>query len=328
MLNTDLTNNDKLDDIVSSDLSAMKDFIFRNVDDEDAKLATDIISHLVKSGGKKIRPKLVFIICKMLKYSGENRINIAASVEFIHNATLLHDDVLDESEARHGVKTANKIWGNKSSILVGDLLLTLAFRWLIECGNLNILSILSEASHSLVKGEIKQMTARFNPHTIRENYFDIIEEKTASLFSACCEATSTVSGATSDETERLKNFGFNFGMAFQIIDDILDYTADQSTSGKQVGKDFCEGKVTLPAIIAYEKGNPVEQKFWKKCFSSAERNFDQALHYINHHNAIQLSMEKARHYVNMAQDNLSTFSDSPYKTALIDFLNASIERQV
>ncbi|OWZ25405.1 polyprenyl synthetase family protein [Wolbachia endosymbiont of Wuchereria bancrofti] len=327
MLNTDLTNNDILDDIVSSDLSAMKNFIFRDVNNEGVKLAADIISHLVRSGGKKVRPKLVFIICKMLNYSGEDRVKVAASVEFIHNATLLHDDVLDESEARHGVKTANKIWGNKSSILVGDLLLTLAFRWLIECGNLNILSILSGASHSLVNGEIKQMAARFNSHTIRKNYFDIIGKKTASLFSACCEAASVISNATSNETERLKNFGLNFGMAFQIIDDTLDYTADQRTSGKQVGKDFFEGKVTLPAIIAYEKGSPAEQKFWKKCFSLAERNFDQALHYINHHNAIQLSIEKARHYVNMAQNNINTFSDSSYKIALIDFLNASIERQ-
>lgn len=328
MLNTGLINNGKLDDIISSDLSAMKDFIFRDVDNEDIKLAVDVISHLVRSGGKKIRPKFVFILCKMLNYSGEDRVRVAASVEFIHNATLLHDDVLDESEARHGVKTANKIWGNKSSILVGDLLLTLAFRWLIECENLNVLSILSRASHLLVKGEIKQMTTRFNPHTTRENYFDIIGEKTASLFSACCEAASVISGATSGETERLRNFGFNFGMAFQIIDDMLDYTADQNTSGKQVGKDFFEGKVTLPAIIAYEKGSLAEQKFWEKCFSSAEHNFDQALHYISHHNAIELSIKNARHYVNMALNDISTFSDSPYKTALIDFLNTSIERQV
>ncbi|WCR57602.1 polyprenyl synthetase family protein [Wolbachia endosymbiont of Ctenocephalides felis wCfeJ] len=322
-----LANKDILDNIVSSDLSAMEGFIFSSIGGEGIELAANVISHLVKSGGKKIRPKLVFIICKMLNYSGEDRIRVAASVEFIHNATLLHDDVLDESEVRHGVETANKIWGNKSSILVGDLLLTLAFRWLIECKNLNVLSILSRASHSLVKGEIKQMTACFNPHTIRKNYFDIIGEKTASLFSACCEAASAISGATSDETEKLRNFGFNFGMAFQIIDDMLDYTANQNTSGKQAGKDFLEGKVTLPAIIAYEKGSPAEQKFWENCFSLAERDFNQALYYINHHNAIQLSIEKARHYANVAQDNISTFSDSPCKTALVNFLNTSIERQ-
>ncbi|MCV3769584.1 MAG: polyprenyl synthetase family protein, partial [Wolbachia pipientis] len=244
----------------------------------------------------------------------------------IHNATLLHDDVLDESEVRHGVKTANKVWGNKSSILVGDLLLTLAFRWLIECENLNILSILSRASHLLVKGEIKQMTTCFNPCTIRENYFSIIGEKTASLFSACCEAASVISGAASDDIEKLRNFGFNFGMAFQIIDDMLDYTASQSASGKQIGKDFLEGKVTLPAIIAYEKSSPKEQKFWEKCFSSAERDFDQALYYINYHNAVKFSIEKAMHYISMAQNNISTFSDSSYKTALIDFLNASIRK--
>ncbi|APR98865.1 polyprenyl synthetase family protein [Wolbachia endosymbiont of Folsomia candida] len=328
MLNADLTSNDKLGGIISSDLFAMKEFIFRNVNSEHTELAANIISHLIESGGKKIRPKLVFIICKMLDYSGNNSINVAAAVEFIHNATLLHDDVLDESDARHGVKTANKIWGNKSSILVGDLLLTLAFQWLIECGNLNILSILSEASHFLVRGEIKQMTTLFDPSTMRENYFDIIGEKTASLFSACCEAAAIVSGSTNDETERLKNFGFNFGMAFQIIDDVLDYTADQSTSGKQVGKDFFEGKVTLPAIIAYEKGYSEEKKFWQKCFSSAERNFDQAMVYINNHNAIHLSIKKAKHYINAAQDSISTFSDSIYKNALVDFLNISIERRM
>ncbi|MGL9732848.1 MAG: polyprenyl synthetase family protein [Wolbachia sp.] len=328
MLNTGLINNGKLDDIISSDLSAMKDFIFRNVDNENIKFAADIISHLIESGGKKIRPKFVFILCKMLNYSGKDRVRVAASVEFIHNATLLHDDVLDESEARHGVKTANKIWGNKSSILIGDLLLTIAFRWLIECENLNVLSILSRASHLLVKGEIKQMTTCFNPHTTRANYFDMIGEKTASLFSACCEAASIISCATNDETKKLRNFGFNFGMAFQIIDDMLDYTVNQNISGKKIGKDFFEGKVTLPAIIAYEKGSLAEQKFWEKCFSSTERNFDQALHYISHHNAIEHSIKNARHYVNMALNDISTFSDSPYKTALINFLNTSIERQV
>ncbi|WP_168464078.1 polyprenyl synthetase family protein [Wolbachia endosymbiont of Ctenocephalides felis wCfeT] len=318
------TSNKKLDDIVFSDLLIMEDFISRNVAYEHSELAANIISNLIKSGGKKIRPKLVFIVCKMLNYSGENRINVAAAVEFIHNATLLHDDVLDDGEARHGVKTANKIWGNKSSILVGDLLLTLAFRWLIECGNLNILSILSEASHSLVKGEIKQMTTQFSHKTMRENYFGIIEEKTASLFSACCETAAVVSGATNDETTRLKNFGFNFGMAFQIIDDVLDYTA--STSGKQIGKDFFEGKITLPAIIAYENGNNKEQEFWQECFSSIniERDFNQALRYIEYHNAIQLSMEKAKHYIDAAQSNII---DSPYKTVLINFLNESIERR-
>ncbi|MDG7056313.1 MAG: polyprenyl synthetase family protein [Wolbachia endosymbiont of Meromenopon meropis] len=327
MLNADSINHARLDDLVSSDLSDMRDFIFRNIDDESIKLATDVISHLIESGGKKIRPKFIFVLCKMLNYSGEDRVRVAASLEFIHNATLLHDDVLDESEARHGVKTANKIWGNKSSILVGDLLLTLAFRWLIECENFNIFSILSKASHLLVKGEIKQMTTCFNPRTARKNYFDIIGEKTASLFSACCEAASVISGATSDERKRLKNFGFNFGIAFQIIDDMMDYTANQNISGKQVGKDFFDGKVTLPAIIAYEKGSIAEQKFWEKCFSSVEHNFGQALHYISHHNAIELSMKNARRHIKMALSDISVFSDSPYKTALTDFVNTIIERQ-
>ncbi|WFW29711.1 MAG: polyprenyl synthetase family protein [Wolbachia endosymbiont of Menacanthus eurysternus] len=328
MLHISLINSsNKLDDIISSDLSIMKDFIFKSINNEGIELITDVVSHLIGSGGKKIRPKFVFILCKMLNYFGEDRIKVAASVEFIHNATLLHDDVLDEGEARHGIKTANKIWGNKSSILVGDLLLTLAFKWLIECKNLNVLSVLSKASHLLVTGEIKQMKTHFNPNTIRKNYFNIIKKKTASLFSACCEAASIISGATNYKTKKLKNFGFNFGMAFQIIDDILDYISNQNTYGKQIGKDFSEGKITLPAIIAYEKGNLTEQKFWEKCFSSTERNFDRALHYIIHHNAIELSIENAKHYINIALDNINIFSDSPYKTALTDFLKKSIKRQ-
>lgn len=319
-----------LDSTTSSDLLIMEDFILNNIDisNKQVSLATNIISNLIKSGGKKIRPKLIFIICKMLNYSGENKINVAAAVELIHNATLLHDDVLDESDVRHGIETTNKIWGNKLSILVGDLLLTMAFRWLIECGNLNILSILSEASYSLVNGEIKQMGTHFDPKIMRQNYFYIIEKKTASLFSACCEAASVVSGATDNEITKLKDFGFNFGIAFQIIDDVLDYVVNQSISGKQTGKDFFGGRVTLPVIIAYEQGSPKEQEFWQKCFSSNEHDFDQALHYIEKHNAIRLSIEKAKHYINIAKSNISTFADSVYKSILIDFLNASIERQM
>lgn len=319
-----------LDRTTSSDLLIMEDFILNNIDisNKQVSLATNIISNLIKSGGKKIRPKLIFIICKMLNYSGENKINVAAAVEFIHNATLLHDDVLDESDVRHGIETTNKIWGNKLSILVGDLLLTMAFRWLIECGNLNILSILSEASYSLVNGEIKQMDTHFDPKIMRQNYFYIIEKKTASLFSACCEAASVVSGATDNEITKLKDFGFNFGIAFQIIDDVLDYVVNQSISGKRKGKDFFGGRVTLPVMIAYEQGNQKEQEFWQKCFSSNDNDFDQALHYIEKHNAIRLSIEKAKHYINIAKSNISTFADSVYKSILIDFLNASIERQM
>ncbi|MDN5248071.1 MAG: polyprenyl synthetase family protein [Wolbachia endosymbiont of Tyrophagus putrescentiae] len=312
---------------VSSDLLMMENFISRNINIDSGNIAVDVISHLMQSGGKKMRPRLIFIICKMLSYSGENRINIAAAVEFIHNATLLHDDVLDESEARHGVKTTNKIWGNKLSILVGDLLLTVAFRWLIECENLNILSILSKASYSLVDGEIKQMSTEFSPKTMKQNYLYIIEKKTASLFAACCEAASVISGATNSETEKLKNFGFNYGMAFQIIDDVLDYVAGD-TSGKQKGKDFFDGKMTLPAIIAYEQGSSEEQEFWQSSFSSSERNFDQALYYIKKHNAVQLSIETARRYADEAKANISTFADSLCKNILIDLLDASIERLV
>jgi octaprenyl-diphosphate synthase len=258
------------------------------------------------------------MVCKMFNYLGEDRIKVAAAVELIHNATLLHDDVLDESDARHGLRTANSIWGNKLSILVGDLLLTVAFRWLIACKNLSILSVLSEASHSLVNGEITQLTINFVHDSIRQNYFSVIEQKTASLFSACCEAAAVVSGARSDEIEVLKRFGLNFGIAFQIIDDILDYVADQDTSGKKQGKDFFDGKPTLPAIIAYERGNEEERAFWNKCFTSNERNLHQALNYIKKYDAIALSIEEAKYYVQMARTNIIAFSNKASLTSFLD----------
>ncbi len=299
------------------DLLAMEQFISNSLNINNQKIQ-GIIFHLIRSGGKKVRPKLVFMVCKMFGYLGADRVKVAAAVELIHNATLLHDDVLDESDSRHGLKTANKIWGNKLSILVGDLLLTIAFRWLIECKNLSILSVLSEASHSLVDGEITQLTMNFYYNSIRRNYFSVIEKKTASLFSACCEAAAIVSGAKNDEIEMLKRFGFNFGIVFQIVDDILDYTADQSTSGKKQGKDFFDGKPTLPAIIAYEKGNKEEQEFWNRSFISNERNLSQALNYIQKYDAISLSVEEAKCYVKMAKTDLTVF---PSKDALIDFLD-------
>ncbi|WP_081326533.1 polyprenyl synthetase family protein [Wolbachia pipientis] len=299
------------------DLLAIEKFISNSLISINNQNVQDIIFHLIRSGGKKVRPKLVCIICKMLNYLEEDRIKVAASVELIHNATLLHDDVLDESDARHGIKTANNIWGNKLSILVGDLLLTIAFRWLITCQNLRIVSILFEASHSLVNGEIMQLTTNFNPDTVRQNYFDIIQKKTASLFSACCEAAAIISGATGNEVDRLKKFGLNFGMAFQIIDDMLDYIATQDTSGKKQGKDFFDGKPTLPAIIAYERGNKEEREFWNKCFTLNEHNLSQALNYIKKHDAIRFSIEEAKLYVNVAQSEISDFSN---KDILIDFL--------
>lgn len=316
-----------VDDMIASELFALEDFISKNLhmNNKEAKIAGDIIRHLTKSGGKRMRPKLLFLVCKMLNYSGKDAISIAAAIEFIHNATLLHDDVLDESEIRHGIDTANKIWGNKLSILVGDLLLTIAFRWLIQCGHLNVLSVLSEASYSLVSGEIKQINMHSSFTEIKEEYFDTIEKKTASLFSACCEAASIISGSTTSEVERLRNFGHNFGMAFQIIDDVLDYTTN---AGKVMGKDFSDRKITLPIIIAYEQGTSDEQDFWRECFFAKEHDFHKAIEYIHKHNSIHLSIEEAKRYSNIAKSCIDVFPDSHCKNILINFVNINLERQM
>ncbi len=317
--------------LVSDDLKIMEDFLKNSSQDSKISLVTDVISHLIGAGGKRLRPILVFIICKMLNCLSDKRIYIAAAIEFIHNATLLHDDVLDKSELRRGADTANKIWGNKTSILVGDFLLTMAFQWLIECKNFDVLSVLSQSCATIVSGEIKQMLACNNIAMTEQDYIDIISTKTAALFSASCEAAAIISEIPMQQREALKSFGINFGIAFQIIDDALDYIGDQDSFGKKIGNDFCCGKVTLPIIISYSLADIEEKKFWQDSLATVERNynaFQKAVSYIESHRAIELAITKAKSYIDIAKKSLDAFPNSIYKTALVGLLDFTLYRKL
>ncbi len=216
-------------------------------------LIHNIASHIIASGGKRIRPALTLISAQLCGYEGARHIALAAAVEFIHTATLLHDDVVDESKVRRGLATANEVFGNKASILVGDFLLSQAFQLMVADGSLKVLKILSDAAAVIAKGEVMQLMTEGEPETTIQKYLQVISSKTAILFASACELGAVVAGQDGCE-ERLREFGIYIGIAFQLTDDALDYTADESKLGKTVGDDFREGKVTLPVILAYNAG--------------------------------------------------------------------------
>lgn len=320
----------KNSDLVSKDLETLENFLSNSSQNSNISLINNVISHLIKTGGKRLRPALVFIICKMLNCQDEKerRIRVAAAIEFIHNATLLHDDVLDESELRRGISTANKIWGNKTSILVGDFLLTMAFQWLIECESFDVLSILSQSSATIVSGEIKQMLICNDITMTEQNYIDVVSAKTAALFTASCEAAAALAKVSVEQREALKSFGVNFGIAFQIVDDVLDYSGEQS--GKNLGNDFYNRKVTLPVIISYGLADETEKEFWQSSFNAVESCSDlqKAISYIESHKAIELAKEKAESYIKIAKESLNIFSNSIYKTTLIGLLDFTLHRKL
>ncbi|ABD44545.1 polyprenyl synthetase family protein [Ehrlichia chaffeensis str. Heartland] len=314
----------QLKSLVQQDLDSMESLILHQ-NNKHITLITEIVQHLIKSGGKRIRPIIFFIICKMLNCNNENKVPIAAAIELIHNATLLHDDVIDESELRRGEKTSNVIWGNKASILVGDFLLAISFQWLIKCKNLNILSILSQASKDVIVGEVQQMISSHNINISKEKYIEIISAKTAALFSATCESAANLAQTSNEEKEALKNFGNNFGISFQIMDDILDYTASGEQFGKKLGNDLLTGKTTLPVIIAYQNATSKEKKFWDQI--SVNPNLEQAISYIKVHNAIEKSISIATTYINQAKSCLNIFAESNYKTHLNKLLDCILYRE-
>lgn len=321
-------NSENFLSLVSEDLKTLEDFLSDSSQKSNVSLISSVILHLINTKGKRLRPALVFMVCKMLNCGEDKRIRVAAAIEFIHNATLLHDDVLDKSDLRRGISTANKIWGNKTSILVGDFLLAIAFQWLIECKSFDILSILSQSSATIVSGEIKQMQICSNADMTEQDYIDIISAKTSALFTASCEAAAVLAKVPIEERNALKNFGTNFGIAFQIIDDVLDYSGEQS--GKNLGNDFYNRKVTLPVIISYSFADKVEKEFWQNSFSAKEENysdFQKAISYIESHEAIKLAKEKAESFIKTAKASLDIFPNSTHKTALINLLDFSLYRK-
>jgi octaprenyl-diphosphate synthase len=294
-------------------------------------LITDITHHIVKSGGKRLRPVLTVACAKLLGYEGERHINLAASVELIHTATLLHDDVVDESTMRRGLDTANAIWSNQASVLVGDFLLSRAFQLMVADGSLEVLKLLSDASATISQGEVKQLVAAGDMQTTRETYLDIIGSKTAALFSAACEIAPIIQ-TLPDQRIRLKEFGTSLGIAFQLVDDALDYAASEATLGKAIGDDLREGKMTLPVIEAYAQGNADERAFWERVLGAGEyhaEDVQQAITIITRCGTIDSTIMLAKNYASHAAAMLDEVDgDATITAALHECLAFCIARTV
>src|SRR6186713_1215579 len=257
---------DPMIQLVAADLNHVNAVILARMQSEVA-LIPELAGHLIAGGGKRMRPMLTLACARLLDYSGMRHHKLAAAVEFIHTATLLHDDVVDGSGLRRGKRTANIIWGNPASVLVGDFLFTRSFELMVEDGSLKVLRILSRASSVIAEGEVNQLTAQRRVETSEDHYLDIISAKTAALFAAACRIAAVVAEREEAAEEHLDAYGRHLGIAFQLIDDAIDYASDAATMGKGVGDDFRDGKVTLPVILAYARGSEEERAFWQQAMA-------------------------------------------------------------
>ena len=287
-------------------------------------------SHHLKSGGKRLRALLTLGAAKLSGYElGDRDINLAACVELIHSATLLHDDVIDESSLRRGLKTTNSIWGNQSSILVGDYLLSRCFEIMVEDGDLEILKLLSSTSAKIAQGEVLQLQHKGEADLLEDTYINIINLKTAALFSAATKTGACIASSNEKEKNALESYGKNLGLAFQIADDALDYYAKEKLFGKEIGKDFFEGKATLPLIIIFQKGNDEERSFLLEILKKEKRNeddFSETLALINKYKAVEASLKRAEYFVNVSYDALGIFPDSANKKILQNLTGFSLNR--
>jgi len=289
-----------------------------------------ITNYHLKSGGKKIRPLLTLGSAKLCGYTeGDRDVNLAACVELIHNATLLHDDVIDNSDLRRGIKTPNVIWGNQSSILVGDYLLSRCFEMMVEDGSQEVLKLLSSTSSKIAQGEVSQLEYKSEIDVLEETYFKIINSKTAALFAAATRVGACITNKNRKEKDALESYGRNLGLAFQIADDALDYYSTNKIFGKEIGKDFYEGKVTLPAIFLHQKANLSERIFLEKIFKKknrSEKEFIQMLNLIKKYDSISDCFKRAEHFVNISYNALNTFNPSKEKSILQNLTSFSLER--
>jgi octaprenyl-diphosphate synthase len=315
-------------DIVAEDMQAVNRIILDKAVSDVEPIPT-LAHHLIESGGKRLRPMLTIAAAKLCGHRGDSHIRLAASVEFMHTATLLHDDVVDESDYRRGKASARRVWGNEASVLVGDFLLGQAFRMMVEVGSLSALKILSGAAAIIAEGEVMQLAAAKNTATTEDAYLAIIDAKTAALFSAAAEVGAAISGRPAEEQAALRSYGRNLGIAFQLVDDALDYSGNSTRLGKSVGDDFREGKITLPVILCFRRGNVRERAFWKRTLSEGtikDGDLDHAIALMKKHNAIDATLERARHYGAIARDALAIFPEDANARALADVIGFCISR--
>jgi octaprenyl-diphosphate synthase len=295
----------------------------------DVSMIPEVAHHLIESGGKRLRPMLTLAAARMCGYDGEGHVKLAASVEFMHTATLLHDDVVDESELRRGKAAARMLWGNQASVLVGDFLLGQAFKMMVEVGSIEALDILSTAAAIIAEGEVMQLGAAKNTATTEDEYLAVIKAKTAALFSAAAEVGPVISGRDRAECAAFRSYGTNLGLAFQLIDDALDYGGSSEELGKRTGDDFREGKITLPVVLCYRRGSDQDRGFWRRVLEKGEideGDLSHAIDLMRRHRAIDDTVERARHFGAVARDALAPFPESAHKTALLEAVDFCIAR--
>ncbi|GAK33193.1 farnesyltranstransferase [Iodidimonas nitroreducens] len=313
---------------VSADMARVNETILARMHSPVA-LIPQLAGHLIASGGKRLRPMLTLAGAQLVDYKGDRHTKLAACVEFIHTATLLHDDVVDESDLRRGKDSANVLWGNKPSVLVGDFLFSRAFELMIEDGSLKVLKLLSHASSVIAEGEVLQLSISNDLDTPEESYLQVIEAKTAALFEAATQIAAVVAERPENEELALASFGRHFGIAFQLVDDALDYSARQATLGKTVGDDFREGKITLPVILAFRRGDETERAFWRRTIEEMDQkegDLSHAIHLMETHEALSDTIERARHYGAIARDALALFKPNNTRKTLNDIVRFCVER--
>jgi octaprenyl-diphosphate synthase len=319
---------DRLVELVAKDMERVNDAILVRAH-SDIELIPTLAGHLINSGGKRLRPMLTIASAQMCGYSGDAHVKLATAVEFMHTATLLHDDVVDESDMRRGRIAARIKWGNEASVLVGDFLLGQAFRMMVEVSSLRALDILSSAATVIAEGEVMQLAAAKNTETNEDEYLDIIRAKTAELFAAACEVGPVIAGRPKAEQAACRSYGMNLGIAFQLVDDALDYGGTSAKLGKNVGDDFREGKITLPVVLSFRRGNDAERTFWRRVLEQGEvedRDLEEAVTLMRRHRALDDTIERARHYGAMARDALALFPKNPIKQALLETVDFCIAR--
>jgi octaprenyl-diphosphate synthase len=295
----------------------------------DIPLIPQLAGHLIAAGGKRIRPVLTLASAALFGYKGTGQHKLAACVEFIHTATLLHDDVVDASDQRRGRASANALFGNEAAVLVGDFLFSRSFQLMVEDGSLDVLRILSNASAVIAEGEVLQLSTANNLETTEDQYMQVIGAKTAELFAAACEVGAVIAGRSSGEIRTMREYGQCLGIAFQISDDVLDYAASEERLGKSLGDDFREGKMTLPVIRALQHATDKERRFWQRCMAELKQedvDFKEAVRLLEAHNALGASLETARQFAARGRQLLKDLPTHPLRQDLSDLITFAVER--
>ena len=314
--------------LVAADLNHVNAVILERMQSEVA-LIPELAGHLIAGGGKRMRPMLTLASARLLEYQGTRQYKLAAAVEFIHTATLLHDDVVDGSGLRRGKRTANIIWGNPASVLVGDFLFSRSFELMVEDGSLKVLKILSHASNIIAEGEVNQLSAQRQVETGEDRYLDIISAKTAALFAAACKVAAVVAEREDQVEWALESYGRNLGIAFQLVDDAIDYAETSATMGKDQGDDFRDGKVTLPVILAYARGSEEDRAFWRAAMSgdrTSDEDLAHARRLLGSTEALPDTLQRARHYGQRANDALGPFPATRAKAAMVEAVEFAVAR--